>query len=87
MSIDMQRVLDCALEFFRQRRDEAGRTDLQLDAGTQIFDTGLLDSLAFNALIAHVEQVCGVEIDMLRVDPGEIYSLGDLASQFAAAAD
>jgi acyl carrier protein len=51
------------------RAPEAGTTAIGAD--TDLLATGLLDSLGFVELLAHVEQTTGRAIDLSDADPSE----------------
>lgn len=62
-----------------------GLAGVSLDADTRVFDAGLLDSLGLLDLVAEVERDCGQTVDMLRFDPAEVESVGELVTALLAA--
>lgn len=81
------RFLSHAMTFLEERKVSEGLSDILINENTAIFESGLLDSLAFNALIAYLDKAEGVQIDMLQVDPASVDTLQGLIAQLAAAAE
>ena len=62
------------------RATAMGLIGVQLHSSTRVFDSGLLDSLGLLDLVAEVERDCGQTVDMLRFDPAEVESVGELVT-------
>lgn len=49
------------------------------DAGTDLIDTGLLDSLTFVELLFQIEQSMGVQVDIEEIDLDDLRTVAKIA--------
>jgi acyl carrier protein len=71
-------------DYLAQRQQKLG-LHAPLDAGTPLFEAGLLDSLALIELVSSVEAATGQTVDMLLFDPVDVESLADLVAELTSA--
>lgn len=64
-------VSEAVHRYLRQRLAHLGRPRT-LSPELDLFEEGILDSIAITELIAEVEQATGREIDFLEVDPDDL---------------
>lgn len=70
--------------YLAQRQVQLGKP-AALPEGADLFDEGVLDSVAITELIAAVEQATGREIDFIDVDPDELATVAGIVSELTAA--
>jgi len=69
--------------YLAERLSSRGKPRLPEDA--DLFDEGVLDSVAITELIAAVEAATGKEVDFIDVDPDELATVAGIVSELTAA--
>lgn len=75
---------DAVLAHLRHRHLQLGHAGV-FSAQTLVFESALLDSMGLLDLVSVVEAASGVELDMLRFDPGAVSTVDDLIAQLQSA--
>lgn len=87
MSSSTQTDIQSAVKGFLTQHFQKNDWDIAtLKEETELFDSGLLDSLALAELVLHVEKTVGIEIDFLLIDPEELSTMTSLSNSFETAA-
>lgn len=76
----MSAIEDQLIEWIKARHEEDGA--VELDAATDLFETGLLDSLGFVAMVTLVEEMTGRVINMEKIRPENIHTVAAIAAEF-----
>ena len=74
------RVAAAVRDYITQRLAALGKPETAL-ASTDLFDEGVLDSVALTALIAAVESATGREIDFIDVDPDALGTVDGIVTE------
>lgn len=77
-------VAQAVVEFLSGRLIQLGRP-AAVGADLQVFEDGVLDSVALVELVGVVERAAGREVDMLAFDPTAIVTTSDLIDQLESA--
>ena len=77
-------VTQAVVEFLSGRLIQLGRP-AAVGADLQVFEDGVLDSVALGELGGVVERAAGCEVDMLAFDPTAIVTTSDLIDQLESA--
>jgi len=81
------RIAEAVRAYVGKRADELGKPAQALDASTDLFEMGVLDSVALTGLIAAVEGAIGYDIDFVRVDPAALGTIGTIVEELARAVE
>ncbi len=53
----------------QEQVEDAGLDSTEITPETDLLGSGILDSLGFIELIAHIEELTGTQLDLLDIDP------------------
>ena len=87
MSTTRERVMDAVLAYLGERLRNLGKPPGTLGASTDLFEAGVLDSVALTGLIAAAERAAGREIDFIDVDPDALGTVDGIVEQLSRAAE
>lgn len=76
--MDKQALVSAALEWISERGLTAGGDPVTGE--TDLLAAGVLDSMAFVELLAHLEECAGIEIDIADLEPEEFSTLDGLCA-------
>lgn len=74
-----QDVIEMALEWVRNNGRVGDVAPGDVDADTNLLLSGVLDSLGFVELLAHLEETAGFTVDLAELDPEEFTTIIGLA--------
>jgi acyl carrier protein len=87
MSALRQQVADAVGEYIAARRSALGKRAPTLASSMNLFEEGVLDSVALTGLIAAVEQATGREIDFIDVDPDALGTVESVVDELSRAVE
>lgn len=78
--IDREKFLSVVREELEKRWHDVDGSKVfpQVQDDDNLFDVGILDSLALIEVISFVEQYSGTEFDLLAIDPAKVMTLNGL---------
>lgn len=71
------------VEIVQERVRDFGFNEVVVDEHFRFFDSGILDSLGFIAIVAKVEDTLGVQLDFGIIAPNSFADILGLAESFA----
>jgi acyl carrier protein len=66
-----EELIGLVIQWVRENSPKADRVDVLITPDTNLFESGLLDSLGFVDLITFIEKHEGCQVDLADADPGE----------------
>ena len=78
-----QNVADAVHRYIAARLAALGKPASALAASSDLFDEGVLDSMALTGLIAAVEQATGKEIDFIDIEPDALGTIDAIVDELS----
>ena len=85
MSDLRRRVREAVEAYVTKRFTSLGKPADALSSSTDLFDDGVLDSVALTGLIAAVEHATGEQIDFIDVDPDALRTIDGIVDELSRA--
>ena len=76
--MDAERLMEAARRWVENKSREIDNVMVEITLESNLFVTGLLDSLAFIELVAFIEEQSGRRVDLLDIDPEEFTTIRGL---------
>lgn len=80
----MSNTEDLILKAVRERAVAIGFPEGEVNLKTDLMRSGLYDSMSFIDLIVAMEEACGVEIDLEKIQPAQISTPAKLKEMIAS---
>jgi acyl carrier protein len=79
---DVEQLIARVSIWVREKSQQTGPATLEITPETDLFGTGVLDSMAFIELVVFIEENTGVAVDLIDIEPEQFTNIRGLC-QFA----